>query len=150
MWGLRIRLVCAYRERRRAVLVLSLSVGWGNQLVGVSQFDADAACKDSLHSSKCSTRNRPSVDLSKWAKPSLNRPRPRRPPSYSAVFSGGTSENPVACFLHSSFFHPANYLDPQRGRRTTTRTRTIKTEGDSLVGRLPRAGSGFHLCREFE
>jgi hypothetical protein len=28
-------------------------------------------------------------------------------------FSDGTSETPVACFLHSFFFHPANCLDPQ-------------------------------------
>jgi hypothetical protein len=26
-------------------------------------------------------------------------------------FSGDTSEAPVACFLRSSFFHPANCLD---------------------------------------
>jgi hypothetical protein len=28
-------------------------------------------------------------------------------------FWGGTSESPVACLLHSSFFHPANCLNAQ-------------------------------------
>jgi hypothetical protein len=45
------------------------------------------------------------------ASPLANRIRPR-PSFVLGRFSGGTSETPVACFLHSSFFHPANCLDP--------------------------------------
>ena len=40
-------------------------------------------------------------------------------------FSGGKSETPNACFLRSSSFHLANQAIPDRGRRTTTTTRTI-------------------------
>src|SRR5580693_9663455 len=33
-------------------------------------------------------------------------PNPPPRPSSFVRFSGGTSETPTACFLHSSFFHP--------------------------------------------
>jgi hypothetical protein len=44
-------------------------------------------------------------------------------------FSGGTSETPVACFLHSSFFHPANCLDPP------ARTKNDDEDEDDTAGR---------------
>src|SRR5271165_4228513 len=65
-----------------------------------------------------------SICLASCPNPSRPRRRPRPRP-----FPGGTSETPVACFLHLLFFHPANCLDPP--------ARTIKADAKHIRGFNP-------------